>query len=187
MNRLTLAALAGTAMVALPTAAAAQDDGTAGEFFVGANAGYHDLGVGDEAEDITGLEADDGAAIFGGYAGYDFPIGERAFAGVEGNFNFGTGVIDNEYGVSARVGIRSEGGAKFYVRGGYQWIDLDLEEVFDVDVPDGTFDGFDDTVDDYLVGVGAEFPAGDTLKFRVNLDTVSFDTVRATAGLQLAL
>ena len=184
MKKLVLATVGGAAMFAIPVAAQAQE--APGEFFVGANVGYHDLGVSDDAEDLTGLDADDGSVILGGYAGYDFPLGESAFAGVEGNFNFGTGVIDNEYGVSGRIGFRSEGGAKFYVRGGYQWVDLDLEEVFDVDVPDGSFDGIDDTVDDYLVGVGAEFPAGDRMQFRVNLDTISFDTLRATAGLQLA-
>ena len=187
MNKLVLSALGTAAVFAFPAAASAQDAVDAGEFFVGASAGYHDFGIDDDIEDDFGIDTDDGGAIFGGFVGYDVPLGERAFIGAEGNFHFGTGIIDNEYGVSGRLGFRGEGGSKFYVRGGYQWVDVDLEEVFDVDVPEGTFDGIDDSDGDFLLGVGVDFPAGDTGKFRVNLDTVSFDTLRATAGFAIAL
>ena len=52
--------------------------------------------------------------------------------------------------------------------------------MLDIDVPDGTFDGIDDTAGNYLVGAGVEFPFGGAA-IRVNLDTIAFDTLRATA------
>ena len=43
--------------------------------------------------------------------------------------------------------------------------------------------GLDDTVGDYLVGGGVDVPIGSKAMFRVNVDTISFDTLRATAGV----
>ena len=40
----------------------------------------------------------------------------------------------------------------------------------------------EDTFDDYLVGAGVDFGLGGAV-VRVNLDTISFDTLRATAGV----
>lgn len=173
---------AGVATIALPSAAVAQD-APAAEAFIGASAGYHDLDVsGDIDEDTAGLDVNTGSPIIGVVAGVDFPLGGSAFAGIEGNFHFGTDVIDSEYGASARLGFRSDGGAKYYLRGGYQVIDIDPYKIVDVDLPAGSLDDVDDTDGDFLVGVGADFPLGNAV-LRFNLDTVSFDTVRGTAGI----
>lgn len=179
MKKIILSIGASVAAIALPAAAHAQA-------FAGVQGGYHDFGLDDddraELEDL-GFDVSDGSPIFGVFAGYDFPMGTGAFAGVEGNFNIGTDVVDNEYGVAARFGFADEGGAKYYLRGGYQWVDVDPEEVVGTDFPPGTFDGVDTTGGDFLVGAGVDFPIGGNAMFRVNLDTVGFDTVRATGGV----
>jgi hypothetical protein len=167
------------AIAATPSMALAQESGA--EFFVGASAGYHDLGVDTEDPDFEGFEVDDASPIIGGFVGVDFPVGANLFAGVEGNYHFGTDVIDSEYGVSGRFGFVGEGGSKYYVRGGYQEIDLDISGIFNEDLSEFE-DEFDTSDGDYLVGLGADFPIG-AVKLRFNLDTISFDTVRGTAGV----
>lgn len=177
----SIVAAAGAAAIVLPSAAFAQDV-PAAEVFIGASAGYHDLDVGgDVDEELGDVDVNTGSPIIGVIAGVDFPLGGSVFAGLEGNYHFGTDVIDSEYGASARLGFRSAGGAKYYLRGGYQAIDIDPYNIVDVDVPDGTFDDIDDTDGDFMVGVGADFPIGGSA-LRINLDTVSFDTIRGTAG-----
>ena len=182
MKTKILATLAFAAAAALPNAAAAQDI-VPGEGFIGVSAGYHDLGV--DGEDLAdfGIEVDDSSPIVGVFAGYDIPIGVGAFAGVEANYTYGFDAIDSEVGASVRAGIRAPGGAKFYARGGYQWVDLDPAEIVNID-DESLFDDIDDSDGDFLVGLGTDFPLGNTL-FRVNLDTVGFDTLRATAGIGL--
>lgn len=59
--------------------------------------------------------------------------------------------------MSLRLGMRNAGGAKYYLRGGYQQVDIDLEKLVDVPVPAGSLDGIDDSTGDVLVGAGAEF------------------------------
>ncbi len=178
LKTLALAALAAGTAGALPTMAQAQS--LPGEGFVGVSGGYHDVGLDEEDDDFAGLDFDSGSPIVGVFAGYDFPVGPTMFIGAEGNYTYGFDAIDNEIGASARLGFRAPGGAKFYARGGYQHIDLDIEEIFNEDF-DGAFDDIDDD-GDYLVGLGADFPLGNTF-VRVNLDTISFDTLRATAGV----
>ena len=175
MTKFAILALSATAL-ALPTAAQAQDEAPKAEVFVGPSVGYHDLGV---DLSVIGLD-EDGGIIYGGVIGVDVPVGEKVFVGIEGNFHLGSELIDSEYGVSARAGIRLDGGAKLYVRGGYQEVDFD----FGVFNAPAITAGLDDSDGDYLVGAGAEFPLGDgPIALRVNLDTVSFDTTRATAGV----
>ena len=167
---------------ALCAPAALAQDASSG-VYVGLSAGYHDLGVDEDDADFEGFEINDGSPIIGAFAGVDVPLGTSLFAGVEGNFHLGTDVIDSEYGASARLGFRGQGGAKFYVRGGYQVVDLDPYKVIDFDVPEGSLDDIDDTEGDFMVGLGADFPIGSGgSALRVNLDSVSFDTLRATAG-----
>lgn len=175
MKKIVFAAAA-AATIAFPAAASAQE--SAAETYVGVSAGLHDLGADDLGDDF-GVDIDDSSPIFGVVAGVDFPVGGSAFAGIEGNYHIGTNAIDSEYGASVRFGFQAEGGAKYYVRGGYQEIDFDFAEMLDVDP--ALFDGLDDTDGDYLVGVGADFPVGKGA-LRANLDTVSFDTVRGTVG-----
>ena len=44
--------------------------------------------------------------------------------------------------------------------------------------------GTDDTDGDYLVGAGVEFGLGDSpIAFRAGIDTIAFDSTRATVGV----
>lgn len=184
----TKLALLGAAMgaAALPAAAQAQDEAAKAEVTIGASAGLHDLAVDFDDADIEDFDVDDSAEIYGGFIAVDVPLGKALFIGAEGNAHFGSGPIDAEYGASARLGFRTEGGSKIYVRGGYQWVDIDAanlvgldEDVFDED----DFD-FDTTSGDYLVGVGVEVPVS-SLVLRANVDTIAFDTLRGTVGVGL--
>ncbi len=174
MKKFAYCAVAAAAF-ALPQAAFAQE----AEPFVGVSLGVHDLGV--EDDEVDGFEIDDSSPIFGVVAGVDFPLSDRVFAGVEGNFHFGTDVVDKEYGASVRLGVQASNGSKFYVRGGYQEVEIDPNEVLDTDIDDDLFDGIDTSDGDYLVGAGADIPIGPGA-LRLNLDTIAFDSIRATTG-----
>jgi outer membrane immunogenic protein len=169
-----LAFLSAAAVLALSTGAQAQTTTASAQPYVGLSGGYHDIGV----SDIDGVE--DNGAIYGVLAGVDVPVGETLTLGVEGNYHLGTNAIDSEYGVAARIGLPIGATSQLFVKGGYQWVDLDLGNVVGGPVPAG----LDDTDGDYLVGVGGEFGVGDgPARIRVGVDTISFDTVRATAGV----
>lgn len=160
--------LLGATMLAFATGAQAQD--MAAQPYVGLSAGYHDLATG----------GDDNAAIGGIVAGVDFPMGETLTLGVEGNYHVGTNIIDSEYGIAARLGFPVGNGSQLYVRGGYQEVNFDLDEIAGAPVPAG----LDDTDGDYLVGAGGEFALGNSpARLRVGVDTIAFDSVRATAGV----
>ncbi|MCR9179710.1 MAG: porin family protein [Erythrobacteraceae bacterium] len=164
---------AAIAMIALPATAHAQsNDGP--EVYVGASAGIHDLGLG---------LPDDNGGIYGIVAGVDVPVGQTFFVGAEGNFHIGDGAIDNEYGIAARAGVRVGESGKIFVRGGYQEVDLDLGNLLGANPPAG----FDSSDGDYLVGAGVEFGLGESpVRFRAGIDTIAFDTTRATVGLLFA-
>ena len=176
-----LAATTAGAAFALPTAAQGQDV-LPGEGFIGVQAGVHDLDLGD-IEDGFDIDLEISGTIIGAFAGYDLPLGPGAFVGAEVNYNYGFGAIDSEYGIVGRLGASLPGGAKVYARGGYQQVEFDFSEITGVD-DESVFNGLDDSDGDYIVGLGADFGLGGTL-LRVNLDTISFDTVRATAGVGL--
>lgn len=161
-------AAAGIAFAATP--AMAQDGEASGpDVFVGGSVGYHDIGA--------GIPNDDGG-IYGVVAGVDVPVSETFFIGGEANYHLGDGVIDSEYGIAARVGIKT-GGTKLYVKGGYQEVDFDLAYIAGTAVT-----GVDDTDGDYMVGVGADIGlSGDNIKLRLNADTIAFDSTRLTAGV----
>lgn len=175
MKKTTMAAAAAfVTSLALATPAYAQDEAAKAEVFVGASAGYHDIG--------GGFEGDDGG-IYGAVAGFDFPVGESLFLGAEANYHLGDGAIDNEYGVAARAGVRLGGNTKLYVKGGYQEVDFDLVSILGGNPPPGA----DDSDGDYIVGVGAEIGFGSTpVKLRLNADTIAFDSTRLTAGVLFA-
>lgn len=164
-------AVLGAALVSAP-AMAQSNDGEA-EFYIGASAGYHDIG------ELPFVGTVDGA-IFGGYAGIDVPIGETVIIGVEGNYHFGSGDIDSEYGVVSKLGLRVGNGGQVFLRGGYQEVDFDLENI----VGGGLPGGLDDSDGDYVVGVGGQVRAGNNIGLRAVVDTLGFDTVRATVGIQ---
>ncbi len=171
MNTKILLAIGAATLATVPATAFAQDAGEP-EVYIGASAGYHDLSIG-------GGVKDDGA-IFGGIAGVDVPIGGDLSIGGEVNYHVGTGAIDSEYGAAGRLAYAVNPTTKVFVRGGYQEVKLDLEEIVGAPVPAG----LDDSDGDYIVGAGAEFGIGASgLKLRLGVDTVSFDTTRATAGL----
>ncbi len=162
------------ASLAVPSVAHAQGEEQTVEPFVGASVGYHDIG--------TDIPDDDGV-IYGVVAGVDVPVGETFFVGAEGNFHFGDNIIDNEYGIAARAGVRVGNKSKLYVKGGYQEVDFDLGALAGVTVPAGT----DTSEGDYLLGIGADIGVGESpLKIRVGLDTIAFDSTRVTGGVLYA-
>jgi len=187
MKKIAFTTLAAIGAIALPSAAQAQSDTTKPDVTIGASVGLHDLGIdlGDldpDSGQFDDLNIDDSGEIYGGFVAVDFPIGESLFAGVEGNAHFGSGPIDSEYGLSGRLGFRTEGGSKIYARGGYQWVDLDAGNVIGVpDFDESDFD-LDTTEGDYLVGVGVEVPVSSVV-LRANVDTIAFDTLRGTVGV----
>lgn len=170
MTKFALFTATAAAALSIASGAQAQDAATTAQPYIGLSGGYHSLGV-------SGVSDDDGA-IYGVVAGVDFPVGESLNLGVEGNYHIGSNAIDADYGVAARLGFPVGNGSQLFVKGGYQWVNIDL----------GNFGAggaaLDDTDGDYLVGVGGEFGMGDgPARIRVGVDTISFDTVRATAGV----
>lgn len=159
--------LSAAAVAATPAMAQSEAD-----FYIGGQAGYHDLGD-------NPLGGDDDGAIVGVYGGVDVPVGERLILGVEGNWNRGSNAIDYEYGIAGKLGVRVGERAQVFARGGYQEVDVDLGNVVNGPVPAG----LDDTDGDYLVGAGAQYRLNENLSLRGVVDTIEFDTVRLTAGL----
>ena len=185
MKNIAFATLAAVGAMTLPSAAFAQAAPET-EITIGASAGVHDLAVDVDDAEFEDFDIDESGEIYGGFVVVDVPLASNLFAGVEGNAHFGTGPIDAEYGASARLGLRTDGGTKLYARGGYQWVDIDALNLVGLD--DDLFDeddlGIDTTEGDYLVGLGVDVPVG-ALALRANLDTIAFDTLRATVGVGL--
>ncbi len=171
MKKALLSALAvSAALFASP--AMAQDEAPSVQPYVGLQAGVHDIG--------SNVAADDNGVIYGGYIGVDVPVSGAVFLGAEANYNLGTSAIDREYGIVAKIGTEISPGTKLFVRGGYQEVDFDLAKFSGISpIPAG----LDDTEGDYLVGVGGDFGVGENIAIRAAVDTIAFDSVRATAGL----
>ena len=171
MKKALLSALAVSTM-AFATPAFAQDPAPAVQPYVGLQVGTHDIG--------SNIAADDNGLIYGGYIGVDVPISGAVFIGAEANYNFGTSAIDREYGVVGKIGTEISPGTKLFVRGGYQEVDFDLEKFSGLSPLPA---GLDDSEGDYIVGVGGDFSVGQNVAIRAAVDSIAFDSVRATAGL----
>lgn len=181
MGRTTLAAIGALFTMVLPAVAQANSDMPAAEVTFGSSIGTHDLGIADDVRAATGVEVKDRAGIFGGFVAVDFPVSSNLFIGAEGNAHLGTGAINSDYGGSVRFGYRGDNGTKVYVRGGYQWVNIDYAEI--LNVPKNAVPaGFQNNFGEYLVGGGVEYPMG-KLIVRINVDTLAFDTIRATGGI----
>jgi opacity protein-like surface antigen len=183
MKKLALLLGAVVLPLAVPGVAFAQEATGGARPYVGVQAGLHDLNV--DEDDLDTFDIDDSAVTYGGYAGVDFDLGKSAVIGVEGNFNLGNGPIDTEYGVAGRIGFRAKGGSVIFARAGYQWINVDGPGLLGVDESLIDEGDFDDTIGDYLVGVGADIAVGERMGLRVAVDTISFDTLRPSVGLHL--
>jgi opacity protein-like surface antigen len=187
MKKIALIASAAILPFALPGVAQAQEASSGAHPYIGVQAGLHNLGVDTDDLDEDDFDIDDSAVIYGVYGGVDFDLGSSAVIGVEGNFNLGNGPIDTEYGVAGRIGVRAGTGTVIFARAGYQWVNVNAGGLLgiDEDLIDDDDLGVDDTIGDYLVGVGADIGVGETMGLRVAVDTISFDTLRPTVGLHL--
>jgi outer membrane immunogenic protein len=185
MKKIALLVSAVALPLAVPGVANAQESGA--HPYIGAQVGMHDLGVSESDIDTAGFDLDDNAITYGVYGGVDFDLGKSAIIGVEGNFNLGNGPIDREYGVAGRIGFRAKGGTVIFARAGWQWINIDGAGLIgvDEDLIDDDDLGDAGTIDDYLVGVGADIAVGKKMGIRVAVDTVSFDTLRPSVGVHL--
>ncbi|HEU0098740.1 MAG TPA: outer membrane beta-barrel protein [Allosphingosinicella sp.] len=182
-----IALLASAVILPLAVPGVAQAAESSAHPYVGAQVGMHDLQVDEDDIDTAGFDLDDNAITYGAYGGVDFDLGKSAVIGVEGNFSLGNGPIDSEYGIAGRIGLRTKGGTVIFARAGYQWINIDGAGLIgvDEDLIDDDDLGDAGTIDDYLVGVGADIALGKAMGLRVAVDTVSFDTLRPSVGLHL--
>ena len=170
MKKFALSTVVAVAAMAAASPAMAQDADSEAGLYAGLNAGYHDLG--------DNSFGDDDGFIYGGFVGVDVPVGETLIIGAEANYTLGTGVIDSEYGIVAKAGIRAGDNGQVFVRGGYQEVDFDIQNLVGVPVP-----GVDDTEGDYMGGVGGQFKASEKVSIRGIVDSIAFDSVRATVGV----
>lgn len=180
MKKLAFLCAATTALMTAP-ASADQLNG----FYVGAQAGYHDIGASIGGNDVAGV-------IYGAYAGINRRLAGNLVVGAEGNFNLGSNDIDSEYGLNANLGIALQGSSMVFLRGGYQWTDFDLVNISEdalgrpLSPAEITLlDAADDTDSGFLFGGGVQFGLGENLSVRAVVDTIEFDTVRATGGVAI--
>ena len=167
--------------VAFGATSAAQAQ-TSAEPFIGPSVGYHSIDTGKDSlgDDLPNAKG----AIIGVVGGVDVPLGSgNGFIGAEGNYHFGTGDIDREYGAAVRLGTKISPTSKIYVKGGYQEVNFDVGNwIGDTDVDDDTLTP-DDTEGGWLAGIGADFDMSPNMALRVNADTIEFDSARITTGL----
>lgn len=105
------------------------------------------VGVGVTHDSYNGTQDAEGLGFSGVggtvFAGYNLPLGEKAFAGIEANFDLASADLDdsvgrvnarNSFGATARLGYRLSDSAALYGRVGYQrgrlTIDNDLPTEF---------------------------------------------------------
>jgi outer membrane immunogenic protein len=138
----------------------------------------------------NGTELNVDGATIGGYLGYNIPLGDSLVLGVEGGANFGTDQLDNDYTVSGHLGIATGENSMVFLRGGYQWVDLDVadltSDLLGRPLTQGELaiaNAQDDTASGVLIGAGVQFGLGRNAHLRATVDTIEFDTYRIAAGL----
>ncbi len=138
----------------------------------------------------NGTELNVEGAMFGGYLGYNVPLGDTVVLGVEGSVNFGTDQIDNDYTVAGHLGLAFGENSMAFVRGGYQWVDLDVADLTQellgrplTPAELNAANAQNDTADGVLIGAGVQFGLGGNAHLRATIDTIEFDTYRVGAGL----
>jgi opacity protein-like surface antigen len=100
--------------------------------FAAAEPGVY-LGLGATYDNVVGTQSAEGLGVsgLGGtvFAGYNLPLGNNVFTGIEGNFDLSTADAGDQtngakavhqYGATARLGYNLSNGAAAYVRAGYQ-------------------------------------------------------------------
>lgn len=114
------AIIAAAAAAAAATPALAANSGP----YIGAGVTHDNLSGGGDLEG-TGISGIGGTV----FAGYDMPLSENTFVGVEANFDLASAKVgdsvdsfeaDNKFGVTARLGVNLSEGVALYGRAGYQ-------------------------------------------------------------------
>lgn len=148
------------------------------EPYFGVMGGYHDFD--NDPDPSSRIQGSTEGALVGGILGFNFPLGPIVL-GVEGNGAKGFGDIDWEYGVSGLVGFRAGESGQIFARAGYQWIEAKQRRF--------PLETVDRQGEDVLYGIGFEVGPADIgiglagTRFRVNIDTLGFDSLRTTAGI----
>ncbi len=149
------------------------------EPYFGVNGGYDefDRHVGPD----THVQGNTAGALAGGFVGFNVPLGPLV-VGAEANGSRGFGDIRWEYGATGELGFRAGKSGQIFARGGYEWI-----EAKDRRYPENTVIRQREGV---LYGIGFEVGPEDLggfgragTRFRVNVDTMNFDSLRTTAGV----
>lgn len=189
----------GAAVAMASTPALAQDAASGPDIYVGGQVGYHQIDEIDFNEIGIDAQTDIDSVIYGAFGGVTIPTDSGIQFGVEGNYMFGDDAIDREYGVAALVGSNIGTNSRIFAKGGYQWVDFDVTDIAlesaddlgiigaDRDLFVGEVESYldgDDVGSGYLLGIGADIGVGPGF-LRVGVDTIEFDTVRATAGFGL--
>ncbi|MDG2533260.1 outer membrane beta-barrel protein [Sphingomonas sp. HITSZ_GF] len=170
MRKLVFLALAASSAFAAPAFA---QDNSAGGAHVGVVGGLDILRPGStEDSDLSGDDQSTEGFLYGVEAGYDIPIGSRAFVGIEGEATLGTGKVrydtpdPNDFGygqvktgrdlyIGGRVGFMASPSTKIYAKAGYTNAQLKLL------ASDGTTELEDRyNLDGWRVGAGVEKAIG---------------------------
>lgn len=164
MRLAALSLVAAVSVAATPAFAA----GEAGPY-VGVAVTHDNLSGTSDAEGL-GLNGVGGSV----FAGYNVPLGEKLFAGVEANFNLASADIgdkvdglqaDHQYGASARLGYKLSDTAAFYGRAGYQRGRL---SAYDTSVKTSA------SRDGLLLGAGVEANLSSNVALRVEYNHTQF-------------
>ncbi|MEJ5978393.1 porin family protein [Novosphingobium sp. PS1R-30] len=137
------------------------------------------VGVGVTHDNVSGTQDAEGLGFngIGGtvFAGYNIPLGEKAFAGVEANFDLSSAKVEdatssikarNAYGASARLGYRLSEGAALYGRVGYQRGSLKFN--------DGLATEFKSSRDGLRLGAGLEANVAGNTAVRVEYNHTNY-------------